>query len=112
MPIKDRSIYGPRWKAISYAIRFKRAKGKCEGCGAIHGQRFLFSSGKVVLSAAHLNHTPGDNRATNLKALCQRCHLQHDRADNLRRAKLTRFLKRLFRQPTLFRFDEKNPFNN
>lgn len=104
MPIKDKSQYGPRWKAISYAIRFKRAKGRCESCGAIHGQRFLFSPGKVVLSAAHLNHTPGDNRATNLKALCQRCHLNHDRQDNIRRAKYHRMLLRLSRQPCLFHF--------
>ena len=109
MPIKDRSIYGPRWKAISYAIRFKRAKGRCEGCGAIHGQRFLFSPGKVVLSAAHLNHTPGDNRATNLKALCQRCHLQHDRADNLRRARLTRCTRKDARRPLLSFTKEQPP---
>ena len=35
---------------------------------------------RVVLAAAHLNHRPGDNRLRNLRALCQRCHLEHDRA--------------------------------
>lgn len=34
---------------------------------------------RVVLTIAHLNHTPGDDRPENLKALCQWCHLWHDR---------------------------------
>lgn len=34
---------------------------------------------KVILTIAHLNHTPGDDRDENLKALCQRCHLHYDR---------------------------------
>jgi hypothetical protein len=40
---------------------------------------------RVVLAAAHLNHDPGDNRPRNLAALCQRCHLGHDRAEHRRR---------------------------
>lgn len=32
----------------------------------------------VVLTVAHLNHVPDDNRDDNLAALCQRCHLRHD----------------------------------
>jgi hypothetical protein len=34
---------------------------------------------RVVLTIAHLNHQPGDDRDQNLKALCQWCHLNHDR---------------------------------
>ena len=34
---------------------------------------------RVVLAAAPLNHDPTDNRLRNLQALCQRCHLLHDR---------------------------------
>jgi hypothetical protein len=33
----------------------------------------------IVLTVAHLNHTPGDDRDENLKALCQWCHLNYDR---------------------------------
>jgi hypothetical protein len=33
---------------------------------------------RVVLTIAHLNHTPGDDRDDNLKALCQWCHLNYD----------------------------------
>jgi hypothetical protein len=34
---------------------------------------------RVVLTVAHLNHTAGDDRDENLAALCQWCHLTHDR---------------------------------
>jgi hypothetical protein len=33
----------------------------------------------VVLAAAHLDHDPAHNRLRNLRALCQRCHMIHDR---------------------------------
>jgi hypothetical protein len=34
---------------------------------------------RFVLTVAHLNQDPGDNRPDNLKALCSVCHLNHDR---------------------------------
>lgn len=34
---------------------------------------------KIVLTIAHLNHDVTDNRDENLKALCQRHHLHHDK---------------------------------
>lgn len=34
---------------------------------------------KIVLTTAHLNHNTSDSRLMNLMALCQRCHLKHDR---------------------------------
>lgn len=40
---------------------------------------------RVTLSTAHLDHDPANNRAKNLKALCQICHLQHDRPEHQRR---------------------------
>ena len=33
---------------------------------------------QVVITVAHLNHTPGDDRPENLKALCGFCHLLFD----------------------------------
>jgi hypothetical protein len=36
----------------------------------------------IVLTVAHLNHTPGDDRDENLQALCQWCHLTHDLQDH------------------------------
>ncbi|WP_255448411.1 hypothetical protein [Telmatospirillum sp. J64-1] len=37
---------------------------------------------RVMLATAHLDHDPGNNSAENLKALCQRCHMIHDRDHN------------------------------
>jgi hypothetical protein len=48
----------------------------------------------VVLAAAHRDHDPANNRGRNLKALCQRCHLLHDRAEHRRRSRLTMLKRR------------------
>jgi 5-methylcytosine-specific restriction endonuclease McrA len=45
---------------------------------------------KVILTIAHLDQQPENNDPSNLKALCQRCHLAHDRVDNQTKAKATR----------------------
>ena len=34
---------------------------------------------RVVLAAAHLDSDPTNNRLANLRSLCQRCHMLHDR---------------------------------
>ena len=44
---------------------------------------------RVVLATAHLDHDPTNNRPRNLKALCQRCHLIHDRMEHRRQRRLT-----------------------
>ena len=38
---------------------------------------------RVVLAAAHLDSDPTNNRPKNLRALCQRCHMLHDRPHHL-----------------------------
>jgi hypothetical protein len=38
---------------------------------------------RVVLAAAHLDSDPTNNRMGNLRALCQRCHMLHDRPHHL-----------------------------
>jgi hypothetical protein len=38
---------------------------------------------RVVLAAAHLDSDPTNNRLKNLRALCQRCHMLHDRQHHL-----------------------------
>lgn len=91
MPV-DYGKYPKDWKAISLAIR-KRAEGRCECLGecGLHrttpgprrcvernGEPAKWAKGKVVLTVAHLNHTPMDCRPENLKAMCQRCHLRYD----------------------------------
>ena len=49
---------------------------------------------RVVLAAAHLDHDPSNNRRRNLKSLCQRCHLIHDRPHHLARRRITYLLRR------------------
>jgi hypothetical protein len=49
---------------------------------------------RVVLAAAHLDHDPRNNRMRNLKSLCQRCHLIHDRFHHMARRRITYLLRR------------------
>jgi hypothetical protein len=44
---------------------------------------------RVVLAAAHLDHDPANNRARNLKSLCQRCHMLHDKPHHLAQRSIT-----------------------
>lgn len=55
---------------------------------------------KIVLTVAHLDQNPANNEPANLVALCQRCHLNHDRPHNLpkvRRTKIRRKHERLLK---------------
>jgi hypothetical protein len=91
MPIRpeNRDRYPKDWKAISARIRFERAANlcECEGeCGIDHGGRcnerhhthHSLTGSKVVLTVAHLDHTPENCAEDNLKAMCQRCHNRYD----------------------------------
>jgi hypothetical protein len=49
---------------------------------------------RVVLAAAHLDHDPRNNRMRNLKSLCQRCHMIHDRSHHLAQRRITYLLRR------------------
>lgn len=42
---------------------------------------------RVVLTISHRDHKPENNRVTNLRALCQRCHLRYDRHEHARTRK-------------------------
>ena len=44
---------------------------------------------RVVLAAAHLDNDPANNRLANLRCLCQRCHMLHDRPFHLAQRWLT-----------------------
>lgn len=54
-------------------------------------------STRVVLATAHLDHNPGNNHQRNLAALCQRCHLAHDRPEHRRQRWITLFRRRASR---------------
>ena len=86
MPI-NYSEYHPKWKLISRLIRFKRAKSKCEWCGAKNYEKHPITGSKVVLTVAHIDHNIRNNDFANLAALCQRCHLNHDRGEHINKRK-------------------------
>jgi len=113
MPIRpeNRKRYPANWRQISDQIRFERAgrrcecDGRCESgcctvyalghspltrCPAIHGQPNTATGAKVVLTVAHLDHTPENCDPANLLAMCQRCHLSYDRDHHAETARATR----------------------
>lgn len=49
---------------------------------------------RIVLTVAHLDHNSSNNSRSNLAALCQRCHLNHDRDQHMANAVTTRERKR------------------
>ena len=85
MPIRpeNRSRYPRDWPQISQRIR-ERAGNRCEGspawpdCRAINGEPHPATGSIVVLTVAHLDHTPENCADENLKAWCQRCHNTYD----------------------------------
>jgi hypothetical protein len=44
---------------------------------------------RVILATAHLDHDPSNSEPSNLKCLCQRCHMLHDRPYHLAQRWLT-----------------------
>jgi hypothetical protein len=100
MPIRpeERGRYPADWKTISGEIRFGRAQGRCEcrgecrsprhtgpdRCQAQHGAGHPVTGSRVVLTTAHLDHTPENCDPANLRAMCQLCHLSYDREHHAR----------------------------
>jgi hypothetical protein len=105
-PIKpeNRKLYPSNWKAIRAEI-LERATclgvPRCEWCNVKNHTNIVREKGghyyyipdeshaelraqgigisvRIVLTIAHLNHNPRDNRRRNLAALCQKCHNGHD----------------------------------
>ena len=86
MPIKpeNKKRYPANWKQIRADI-LERAGNCCEFCGVKnHSEVARYRSGrgivmvKVVLTIAHLDHTPENCEYSNLRALCQKCHNSYD----------------------------------
>jgi hypothetical protein len=106
MPIRasEKARYPKDWKAISARIR-ERAQDRCEcvsecglhpwgRCVEKQGRKAFFANGKIVLTVAHLDHTPENCGDANLKAMCQRCHLRYDREHHAETSRKTREAKR------------------
>lgn len=86
MPMNKKD-YHPKWSLISRLIRFKRADNKCEWCGVENYSIHPDTGSKVILTTAHIDRNRDNNSFQNLAALCQRCHLNHDRADHIAKRK-------------------------
>ena len=81
-----------RWfDAAAGAWRDGRGRAVAPPAGAEYGR---LRRTRVVLAAAHLDHDPTNSRPRNLKALCQRCHLLHDRPEHRRRIRATLLRRR------------------
>lgn len=99
MPVRPerKALYPKDWKTISLAIR-ERSGGRCEcegecglhrnrRCCELNGEAATYARGKIVLTVAHLNHIESDCDPSNLKAMCQRCHLRYDAPRKAREGK-------------------------
>ena len=72
------------WPLRSWFVRVVRARNRCEWCGARNHQPHPATGSHVVLTTAHVyGRAPAAAALLNLAALCQRCHLNHDRAHHL-----------------------------
>jgi hypothetical protein len=126
-----RHFYGREWRTVTRPRILKRAQDYCEQCGVpnhaivnrfhgmwqasswwwtaqgvpmpagtpffMKGQRVV----RIVLTIAHLDHTPGHDDDANLKALCQWCHLNFDQKLHTKNARETRLTKKDAARPLL-----------
>lgn len=97
MPIKpeNRKRYPAHWKQIRAEI-LERAGHCCEGspdfpdCRVANYERHPETGSKVVLTIAHLDHIPENCDHSNLRAWCQRCHLNYDKHHHAKNSAQTR----------------------
>lgn len=97
MPIKpeNKHRYPKNWREIRKRI-LARAGDRCEGspdfplCRAANYQPHPETGSRVVLTIGHLDHTPENCDEKNLKAWCQRCHLNYDKQHHAETAAKTR----------------------
>src|SRR5208282_1204404 len=93
MPIRPENVgrYPKDWKLRSRFVRFVRAKGRCEWCGAEHGKLHPLTGAIVVLTTAHIfDDRPEACSLLNLAALCQKCHNGHDMAARCQGSRIRR----------------------
>jgi hypothetical protein len=87
MPVRpeNRGRYPADWKTVIRPAVLARADNRCEGspqypdCHAVAGEPHPVTGSRVVLTVAHLDHTPENCDPRNLRAWCQRCLLAYDR---------------------------------
>ena len=102
--MRNRNRYHEDWEDIIRPEILKRDKFVCQNCGVRHKKSYVFQKNgsyfqipeseiglwksygdkayKVFLQIAHLDGDPKNNKYTNLKSFCPRCHLNYDRERN------------------------------
>lgn len=111
MPIRpeNRGRYPANWPEVRAGILERAMVSTCAGrlpececegecgrgthvgrCPNVNGWRAYGSESVVVLTIAHLDHTPEHNDPANLRAMCQGCHLHYDREHHAETAAATR----------------------
>jgi len=66
------------WRRLGAFAAWRNAFGETTVL-EIAGENSNMHRVRVVLTIAHLDHTPGHDEDANLKALCQWCHLNYDK---------------------------------
>lgn len=79
--------YHPKWSLISRLVRLKRAKNRCEWCGAKNYKTHPSGGGKVFLTVAHIDGDRSNNKFINLAASCRSCYVTHHLQRNINNSK-------------------------
>lgn len=101
MPI-DRKFYPKNWDEIALQVK-QEANWRCQDCDRLCRmpgesladfcnrvktarisecrlvRQILDKPNQFILTVAHIDQNPQNNDASNLRALCSVCHLNHDR---------------------------------
>ena len=88
---ENKGRYPNNWKSIRAEI-LTRADNRCEFCG-IENYTIRANGSKVILTIAHIDHTPENNKPENLRALCQKFHNSYDASHRAETRKRTKTLK-------------------
>ena len=95
----NRKQYPANWEEIRRVV-LERAHWCCEGspvypeCRAVMDEPHPVTASRVVLTVAHLDHTPSTSDVRMLRAWCQRCHLTYDAQHHAANAAATRRRKK------------------
>jgi 5-methylcytosine-specific restriction endonuclease McrA len=89
MSSATRIPYPDDWNRIAREVK-RRAGWKCQHCGHPHDPKAGYT-----LTVHHVDGNPQNNQPSNLRALCQRCHMAFV-------AKQQKYGRHYHAQPTLF----------